>query len=101
MKRAVIACGGIQHLVAKGDELVVNYIISDKKTLSFTPLMIVEGKDSIVDNKALEAMSVKATIIEESFQGDKVISLRYRAKKRVNTKRGHRQKLTKIQITSV
>lgn len=101
MKKAVIACGGVQYLVAKGDELVVNYLTEGKKTLSFTPLMIVEGKDSTVDNKKLGTMKIEAKVMEESFQGDKVISLRYKAKKRVHTKRGHRQKLTKIQIISV
>ncbi len=101
MKKAVIACGGVQHLVTKGDELVVNFIDTDKKTLSFTPLMIVEGKDSIVDNEKLESMKIGAKILDDSFQGDKVISLRYKAKKRVHTKRGHRQKLTRIEITSV
>jgi len=101
MKKAVIVCGGVQHLVSKGDELVVNYLGEGKKTLSFTPLMIVEGDKSIVDNKKLEAMKVGAKVLEESMQGDKVIALRYKAKKRVHTKRGHRQKLTKIQITSV
>ncbi len=101
MKKAVIACGGVQHLVTKGDELVVNFLDSDKKTLSFTPLMIVDGKDSIVDKKKLEAMKVGAKIIDDSLQGEKVLALRYKAKKRVHTKRGHRQKLSKIQITSV
>jgi len=101
MKKAVIACGGTQHLVAKGDEIVVNYLNSDKKTLDFVPLMIVDGKDSIVDKKKLEAMKIGAKIVDDSFQGKKVIALRYKAKKRVHTKRGHRQKLTKIQITSV
>ncbi len=101
MKKAVIACGGVQHLVAKGDELVVNFLDTEKKSLSFKPLMIVDGRDSIIDEKKLETLKISAKVIEESFQGDKVIALRYKAKKRVHTKRGHRQKLTKIQITSV
>jgi large subunit ribosomal protein L21 len=101
MKKAVIACGGVQYLVAKGDELVVNYLGEDDKVLSFTPLMIAEGKDSIIDKKKLETLKVKAKVLEQSIQGEKVLALRYKAKKRVHTKRGHRQKLTKIQITSV
>lgn len=101
MKKAVIECGGVQHLVEKGDELTVNFLGTNDKTVSFTPLMIVDGSDSVVDTKKLKDMKVSAKVEESELQGGKVISLRYKAKKRVHTKRGHRQKLTKIQITSV
>ena len=102
MKKAVIVTGGTQHLVAEGDVLLVNYLGDDKKkTIDFTPIMIVDGKNSVVDAKKLEASKVKAEIVEESLKGEKVVALRYKAKKRVNTKRGHRQTLTKIKISSV
>ncbi len=101
MKKAVIVCGGSQYLVAEGDEITVNKINSDKKTLEFKPIMLVNGDSSIVDSKKLESAKVSAKIIEENLKGDKVTALRYKAKKRVNTKRGHRQQLTKIKITAV
>jgi len=100
MKKAVIECGGVQHLVSKGDVLTVNYV-GDQKTLSFTPLMIVEGDKSVVDGKKLAAMKVGAKVTKNDIQGDKVVALRYKAKKRVHTKRGHRQKLSQIEITTV
>jgi large subunit ribosomal protein L21 len=99
MKKAVIVSGGTQHLVAEGDEIVVNYI-GEEKSVDFTPIMIVDGANSIVDVKKLEALKVSAKVLDE-FQGEKVVSLRYKAKKRVNTKRGHRQKLSRIQITAI
>jgi large subunit ribosomal protein L21 len=99
MKKAVISCGGVQHLVAEGDELLVNYV-GDTKTIDFRPVMIVDGKDSIVDTKQLDAMKITAKVLEE-LQGDKVTSLRYKAKKRVHTVRGHRQKLSRLQVTSI
>jgi large subunit ribosomal protein L21 len=102
MKKAIIVTGGVQHLVAEGDVLLVNYLGDDnKKTIDFTPIMIVDGKNSIVDAKKLEVSKVTAEVVEESLRGDKVIALRYKAKKRVNVKRGHRQTLTKIKISSV
>ena len=101
MKKAVIVSGGTQHLVAEGDELLVNHIVGEKKSVEFTPLMIVDGKNSVVDTKKLSAVKVKATVVEDTVKGDKVIALRYKAKKRVNTKRGHRQTLSKIKIASI
>ena len=99
MKKAVIMCGGVQHLVSEGDTLNVNFV-GDVKTLTFTPLAIVDGKNSIVDKKQLEALKVTAKV-EGSLQGEKVIALRYKAKKRVHTRRGHRQALSTLTISSI
>lgn len=101
MKKAVIVSGGVQHLVAEGDVITVNFLGEGKKSVDFVPLMIVDGKDSVVDATKLKSMKVSATIEDERFQGEKVVALRYKAKKRVNTKRGHRQQLTKIKIASI
>jgi large subunit ribosomal protein L21 len=99
MKKAVILSGGVQHLVSEGDELLVNYV-GDIKSIDFEPLMIVDGKDSVIDSKSLGAIKVSAKVLED-LQGEKVIALRYKAKKRVHTKRGHRQKLSRLQITAI
>ncbi len=99
MKKAVIVSGGTQHIVSEGEELIVNYV-GDVKSVDFTPIMIVDGANSVVDSKKLSAIKVTAKVLED-LQGDKVVSLRYKAKKRVNTKRGHRQKLSKIQISTI
>ena len=99
MKKAIIMAGGVQHLVAEGDEIVVNSL-GDAKTVDFTPIMIVDGDNSVVDAKKLESTKVSAKVID-SMQGDKVVALRYKAKKRVHTRRGHRQQLSKIQITAI
>ena len=101
MKKAIIVSGGTQHLVAEGDEILVNHLTEGKKTVGFTPVMIVDGKNSVVDAKKLSALKVTAKVTEDSLKDDKVTALRYKAKKRVNTKRGHRQTLTKIKISSV
>jgi large subunit ribosomal protein L21 len=99
MKKAIIVAGGVQHLVSEGDKVLINYL-GDIKTIDFTPIMIVDGQNSIVDETKLKATKVSGKIIEE-LQGDKVVSLRYKAKKRVNTKRGHRQKFSHVEITSI
>ena len=99
MKKAVIICGGVQHLVAEGDEITVNSL-GDEKTVEFTPVMIVDGDNSLLDAAKLKASKVSAQVLE-NMQGDKVVALRYKAKKRVQTRRGHRQALSKIKITAI
>lgn len=99
MKKAVIVSGGTQHIVSEGAEIVVNYV-GDEASVDFTPIMIVDGKESVVDAKKLATMKVSAKVLGD-LQGDKVVALRYKAKKRVQTRRGHRQKLSRLQITSI
>ena len=99
MKKAVIVSGGTQHIVSEGEEIVVNYV-GDEASVDFTPIMIIDGKDSTVDAKKLAAVKVVTKVLGD-FQGDKVIALRYKAKKRVQTRRGHRQKHSRLQIVSI
>jgi len=101
MKKAVIVSGGVQYLVAEGDEIMVNHLTEGKKTVDFIPVMIVDGKSSVIDSKKLSSAKVSAKVIEDRVQGEKVIALRYKAKKRVNTKRGHRQTLSKIKVDKI
>ncbi len=101
MKKAVIEVGGVQHLVAEGDEIVVNLLGTDGKTASFDALMIVDGKSSKVGTPNVKGAVVKASIVEADTQADKVVAIRYKAKKRVHKVRGHRQRQTKLKITSI
>lgn len=97
-KKAVIEVGGIQHIVAKGDIIEVDRQPDDK--LEFQALMIVEGEKSVVGTPYVEKSKVTARKVEDS-KGDKVTSIRFKAKKRVDVKRGHRQPLSKIEITAI
>lgn len=99
MKQAVIKTGGKQYLVEKGDTLDVE-LLPDKKTTSFNPLLVIDGDKVKIGNPEVKDSSVKAKVIG-TVKGDKVISVRFKAKKRVNKKRGHRQQYSQIQITEI
>ena len=101
MKKAVISTGGRQFLVAEGDKLTVNLLNTDKKTVDFTPLMVVDGKNSVVGKPEVKGVKVSAKVIEADSQAEKVTAIRYKAKKRVHKIRGHRQRETHLQITSI
>jgi large subunit ribosomal protein L21 len=46
-------------------------------------------------------VKVKAKVVDDLVKGDKVIAIRYKSKKRVNKKHGHRQQYSRIEITSI
>jgi len=101
MKKAVISTGGKQYLVSEGEKLDVEMIKTDKKSVSFTPMLVIEDKKVTVGKPNVEAMTVTASIVEQEVKQDKVTAIRYKAKKRVRKVRGHRQRKTVLKINSI
>lgn len=100
MKKAVITTGGKQYLVAQGDELEIELLEPTKNTV-FEALMVIDGDKTTVGTPTVGGVQVKADVIEQIVKQDKVVAIRYKAKKRVHKRRGHRQKLSKIKIKSI
>lgn len=101
MKKAVIQTGGKQYVVTEGETLEVELIKADKK-VSFEPLLVISDTGDIkVGTPTVSGVKVSADVVEQDVQADKVTSIRYKAKKRVRTVRGHRQHHTKLKITSI
>lgn len=101
MKKAIIQTGGKQYVVAEGETISVNLLAGDKKSISFEPLMVIDGKNSIVGAPAVSNAKVTAEVVDADSKGDKVIAIRYKSKKRVHKVRGHRQRLTTLKIKSI
>ena len=98
--KAVIKTGNKQYIVEKGDVIEVDLLKDAKKTTSFDPLMVIDGKDVKVGTPTVKNASVKATIIENT-RADKVTAIRFKAKKRVHKRKGHKQPFTKVKISSI
>jgi large subunit ribosomal protein L21 len=101
MKKAVIETGSKQYLVAVGDVIDVELLKEAKGTVSFDSLLVVDGAEVSVGAPTVNGTKVEAKVLEPDFRGDKVIAIRYKAKKRVKKVRGHRQHHTKLEITKI
>ena len=101
MKKAVILTGGKQYLVTEGEILSVELIKNADKAVSFEPLLVIDGDKTTVGSPGVSGVFVKAEIVSADEQDDKVTSIRYKAKKRVHTVRGHRQHKTIVKISSI
>lgn len=100
MKKAVILTGGHQYLVSEGDELEVEKLDSGEKP-EFEALLLIDGESISVGAPHVPVVKILYEILEAEIKADKVIAIRHKAKKRVNKRRGHRQKLTRIKITKI
>ena len=99
-KKAVISTGGKQYLVSEGDELDVEALDPAKNTV-FQALLVVDGDKIDIGRPIVEGVQVTADITEQLVKADKVTAIRFKAKKRVHKRRGHRQVLSHIKITKI
>ena|SRR5581483_4198620 len=100
-KKAVISTGGHQYLVAEGDELEVELLNPAQQNTAFEALLVIDGGSVSVGAPTVAGAKVTADILEQSVKGEKVVAIRYKAKKRVRKVRGHRQKHTRIKIKKI
>lgn len=100
-KKAVIQTGGKQYLVAEGDTLNVELIKGNGKSVTFEPLLVIDGDTTTIGTPAVAKASVTAEVVAADVQADKVTSIRYKAKKRVHTVRGHRQHQTTLKVAKI
>ena len=99
---AVIRTGGKQYRVAPGDILEVEKLegnVGDTITLDDV-LLVADGEAVTIGQPTVEGASVTAKITGQ-HRGEKILVFRYRPKKRIRVRRGHRQYLTRIQIESI
>ena len=101
MKKAVIAAGGKQYLVAEGETLEVELLKTEGKTATFVPLLVIDAEKTTVGTPEVSGVKVSADIVEQDVQADKVTAIRYKSKKRVRKVRGHRQRHTVIKISKI
>ncbi len=101
MKKAVIATGGKQYVVAEGDTITVERLKIDGEQVDFDALLVTDGKDTTVGAPLVKGASVSATVVDAEARAEKVTAIRYKAKKRVHKVHGHRQDQTVLKITAI
>jgi len=99
---AVIRTGGKQYRVAAGDSVEVEKLDGEVgETIALNDVLLVADGDTVqIGQPTVAGASVSARITGQ-HRGNKVRVFRYRPKKRIRVRSGHRQYLTRLQIESV
>lgn len=102
MKYAIVESGGKQYKAVEGGTIEVDRLpVETGKDVSLDAVLLMVDEDQItVGTPTVKGMSVKAKVLEH-FKGEKVIFFRYRPKKRIRVKAGHRQQYTRLAIEQV
>jgi large subunit ribosomal protein L21 len=101
MKKAVIKVGGKQYIAAEKETLLVDLLPEGTKELTLDALLVIDGDKTTVGTPTVKDVTVTAKVVEDLVKGDKLRVIRYKAKKRVHKENGHRQKYSKVEITSI
>jgi ribosomal protein L21 len=99
--KAVVKISGKQYIVSEKESLLVDLLPEGTKELTLDALLVIDGDKTKVGTPTVKGVVVKAKVAEAEVKGDKTRVIRYKSKKRVHKETGHRQKYTKIQITSI
>ncbi len=99
---AVIKTGGKQYLVKKGDKIRVEKINGKEgKEINFADVLLIsEDKKVEIGTPKIKNAKVVGKILKQGRK-DKVIIFKYKAKKREQLKKGHRQAYTDIEIKDI
>lgn len=101
MTKAVVKIGGKQYIVSEKETLLVDLLQEGTKELSLDALLVIDGDKTTVGTPTVKGVKVTAKVTEAEVKGDKIRVIRYKSKKRVHKETGHRQKYSKIEITSI
>ena len=99
--QAVVKISGKQYIVSKKESLLVDLLPEGTKELTLDALLVIDGDKATVGTPTVKGVVVKAKVIEDEVKGDKIRVIRYKSKKRVHKEIGHRQKYTKIEVSSI
>ncbi|MFH1360296.1 MAG: 50S ribosomal protein L21 [Candidatus Omnitrophota bacterium] len=99
---AIVQIGSHQYKIAEGDVISVQrWDEKDGKTLNLDQILLLsDGKTVEVGQPFLKDVKVSAKVVGQTL-APKVVSYRYRRRKDWDWKKGHRQKLTTLNITKI
>jgi large subunit ribosomal protein L21 len=101
MSYAVIKTGGKQYRVATGDVITVEKLDGEAGApITFSEVLLTGEGGDVKTGTALSDATVGGEIVEQT-KGEKLIAFKYRRRKGYHRTVGHRQKLTKVKITSI
>lgn len=99
---AIIETGGKQYRVEKGDIINVELLDAAKGgKVEFKHVLFLNNDTAAkVGNPHLAKTTVVGELVQE-IRGEKVVAFKYKRRKRIRRKVGHRQNYSQVKITDI
>ncbi len=102
MKYVIVESGGKQYKAVEGGTIEVDRMQMEagQQAPLTSVLLLVDGENVTVGAPFIKGVTVNATVVGH-VKGPKLIVFKYRPKKRIRVKTGHRQQYTQLKIESI
>jgi len=99
MRFAIIESGGKQYRAVEGRTIEVDRLAVDAgKKFDFERILLMaDGDDVMVGTPTVSEILVKVTVVDH-IKGPKIDRFKYRPKKRIRVRGGHRQQYTRLMV---
>ena len=99
---AIIESGGKQYRVEKGDVIDVELLESEAgKTVEFKNVLFLNTGNATKIGTPYVAKSIVHGELVQEIKGPKVIAFKYKRRKPIRRKVGHRQRYSRVKITDI
>jgi large subunit ribosomal protein L21 len=100
MTYAIVKTGGKQYRVEEGQTLLVERLPADAGAKVPLEPLLYRGDKDVLDGADLAKVKVEATVLAHE-RGPKLHVLKFKPKRGYKRRTGHRQELTRIEVTSI
>ena len=99
MRFAIVESGGKQYRAVEGRTIEVDRLpIETGKKFDFERvLLMADGDEVMIGTPTVSGIEVKVTVVDH-IRGPKIDRFKYRAKKRIRVRGGHRQHYTQLMV---
>lgn len=98
---AVIQTGGKQYRVQEGDVIFVEKLtVAEGEAVNFDVLLVQTEGGTKVGQPTVDGASVSGKVVGHG-KDRKIVVFKYKAKKNIRKKTGHRQPHTKVEIVKI
>ncbi|MCR3955440.1 MAG: 50S ribosomal protein L21 [Gudongella sp.] len=99
---AIIETGGKQYKVQEGDVVFVEKLNAEEgDAVNFDKVLLMSTDSGVTPGKPfVEGAKVEGTVLAQG-KAKKIVVFKYKPKKNIRKKQGHRQPFTKVQIDKI
>ena len=102
MRFAIVESGGKQYRAVEGRAIEVDRLpVEAGETFNIERVLLVaDGDDVLVGTPTVDGFEIKVTVVNH-IKGPKIDRFKYRPKKRIRVRGGHRQQYTRLMVDSI
>jgi large subunit ribosomal protein L21 len=97
---AIVKTGGKQYRVERGQTLLVERLAADEGSNVALEPILYRSDDAVFDAAGLKKVKVTAKILAHE-RGEKLRVFKFKPKRGYKRRTGHRQELTRIEVTDI